>query len=253
MFKYRDYSKNKKGGGSREPLPFVDKDPLFYLSSFQIPFREEPAAKSSGLFLCNKRLPQIAAAFWRLWNEIFEDGKPALFDGSIIIFSAADCPADTLHTVEFAANQGAQVFPVCKFVGGEVRHGEKVGQAVGQCKFQGGGHGGAGLEVVVTNQTGVDIVMGVEHMLTECLTGGQSDHGGTLDTRADTEGAHTHVGSTTGGVTLLENEGLQTVLSGGSSGGQTGQTGCDDDDISFHLLHDSILLKKYFLNMLQMR
>ena len=51
MFKYRDYSKNKKGGGSREPLPFIDKDPLFYLSSFQIPFREEPAAESSGFFL----------------------------------------------------------------------------------------------------------------------------------------------------------------------------------------------------------
>ncbi len=104
--------------------------------------------------------------------------------------------------------------------------------------------GGAGLEVIVTNQAGVDIVVGVEHVLTESLTGGQSDHGLALDAGTDTQGAHTHVGSTTGGVTLLENEGLQTVLSGGSSSGQTGQTGCDDDDISFHLLHDSILLKK---------
>ena len=110
--------------------------------------------------------------------------------------------------------------------------------------------GGAGLEVIVTNQTGVDIVVGVEHVLTESLTGGQSDHGLALDAGTDTQGAHTHVGSTTGGVTLLEHEGLQTVLSGGSSGGQTGQTGCDDDDISFHLLHDSILLKKIFFGSL---
>ena len=54
MFKYVDYSNNKKSGGSREPPRFQFKDPLFYLSSFQIPFREEPAAKSSGFFLCNE-------------------------------------------------------------------------------------------------------------------------------------------------------------------------------------------------------
>ena len=40
LFKPGNYDKGKKGGGSREPLLFKDDDPLFYLSSFQIPFRE---------------------------------------------------------------------------------------------------------------------------------------------------------------------------------------------------------------------
>jgi hypothetical protein len=40
---------SKKNSGSREPLDF--KDPLFYLSSFQLSFCKKPAANRSGLFL----------------------------------------------------------------------------------------------------------------------------------------------------------------------------------------------------------
>ena len=50
-FKLTDYDIYKKGGGSREPPQFNSIDPLFYLSSFQIPFREKPAAYRSGFFL----------------------------------------------------------------------------------------------------------------------------------------------------------------------------------------------------------
>ena len=39
---------NQKGCGSREPL--LSADPLFYLSFFQ-PFREDPAAFGSGVFM----------------------------------------------------------------------------------------------------------------------------------------------------------------------------------------------------------
>jgi len=66
MFKYNDYDKYKKGGGSREPLPFIDKDPLFYLSSFQIPFREKPAAKSSGFFLRRRKINDRLCGRWPL-------------------------------------------------------------------------------------------------------------------------------------------------------------------------------------------
>jgi len=51
MFKSIYYDDHKKSGGSREPPQLQSKDPLFYLSSFQIPFREDPAATSSGVFL----------------------------------------------------------------------------------------------------------------------------------------------------------------------------------------------------------
>ena len=55
MFKYVDYSNIKKSGGSREPLRFQSIDPLFYLSSFFIPYRKEPAAERQRVFSAKKK------------------------------------------------------------------------------------------------------------------------------------------------------------------------------------------------------
>jgi hypothetical protein len=41
-----------KGGGSREPQPFTSVDPLFYLSSFQTPFRKSRRANGGFFVLC---------------------------------------------------------------------------------------------------------------------------------------------------------------------------------------------------------
>jgi len=41
---------SKKNSGSREPLDF--KDPLFYLSSFQIPFRKKARCLPQRAFFC---------------------------------------------------------------------------------------------------------------------------------------------------------------------------------------------------------
>ena len=105
MFKYVDYSNIKKSGGSREPLRFQSIDPLFYLSSLLLPYRKEPAAcwSAGSLFAPKERLP-FTAAFCISGNEIFKDGKPAFPDCGIILFFGAECPGNTLNTIEFPAD-----------------------------------------------------------------------------------------------------------------------------------------------------
>jgi hypothetical protein len=58
-----------------------------------------------------------------------------------------------------------------------------------------------------------------------------------LNTGADAQRTHAHVGSAAGGVGLLEAEYGRAVFSGGDAGSQTGQAGSNYNDISLHLLH----------------
>ena len=56
MFKSSFYDKGKKGGGSREPLPFYEKQIakfLFYLSSFN-PFCEKRRCRNAAAFFYSK-------------------------------------------------------------------------------------------------------------------------------------------------------------------------------------------------------
>ena len=97
--------------------------------------------------------------------------------------------------------------------------------------------GVAGLEVVGTNETGVDLVMGKEHVATEQLAGGDLDHGCLLDGGTRSGGAHAHIGGTAGVGGLLEGDDAGARLGGCDGRGQTGQAGCDDDYVGFELLH----------------
>ena len=94
-----------------------------------------------------------------------------------------------------------------------------------------------GLEVIIADHACIHAVMREIHVLAESFAGGQRDHMLSLNTGADTQGTHAHVGSTAGGVGLLEAEYGRAVFRGGDAGSQTGQAGSNYNDISLHLLH----------------
>ena len=99
------------------------------------------------------------------------------------------------------------------------------------------GDGVAGLEVVVAHEAGVHLGVGVEHVATEELAGGDLNHGALLDRGAGRGRAHAHVGGATGVGRLLQGDDAGAALGGSHGRGQAGQAGGNDDDVSLKLLH----------------
>ena len=95
----------------------------------------------------------------------------------------------------------------------------------------------AGFEIIIPDRSGIYAIVCEIHMFPESLTRRQLHHLHSLDTGTDTQRAHAHVSSTAGCGALLQCNDTGTILGGCNTGGQAGQTGCHDDNISFQFLH----------------
>jgi len=122
-----DYADIIKGNCKPKQFRF-QKNPLFYLSSFQYPIAKDPAAYAAGFFMYVDRIadPREEDPYGGSGKKVFKDGEPALAEGGIVFLFAAQGPADALGFPEFLADIDAGIFSVREFVGHEIGDSEEI-------------------------------------------------------------------------------------------------------------------------------